>query len=415
MSLYYRCLLLLFISLPFCCVVTAQTDSLQSISGTVIDDESEEPIAFVYILLAKDQNQGVLSNEKGEFQLNYGASSLSDTILVSRLGYELYKLALSDVSVGEDLIIRLKSSAIRIDAVTVTASNTPQQIIQIALGQASKIYGYEPSQAKAFYRQYGFRNGAYTDITEAHVTIRDQPYASPDVKSTIYLDQLDRHVYNDEQVSDGVFSSLNPIYSLYEKQNNSARFQHIHWMSFGRTDFFEAFDFAIKGVHLSDRDTIVEISYKINPERAGISEAALNTLSGWTRGEVAINTTDYGIVRNVRGDANGNVFSEVYYVRASGRYYPSRITSIYAIEYDEGEYFVTNQTLFIMQVTNQPRRIKAYDADFKIPRKKGFAELNFQNKDNENKSKTLLRLGAPDAAKLDASRREYQRNKLGAE
>ena len=152
---YLRYLVFL-LSLLLCGSLTAQegaTESVQrTISGKVIDKQTKEAIPFVYILLAKEQDRGVLSNENGEYTLPYTEESLGDTILVSRLGYKLFKLALRDLRPNQrQLIIELESSSIQIDAVTVRAAESPEQIIRMALKRIDQNYGYQQSQARAFY------------------------------------------------------------------------------------------------------------------------------------------------------------------------------------------------------------------------------------------------------------------------
>ena len=391
----------------------AVPDSIQFVTGRVIDANDRQPVAFVYVLLGRAQDRGVLTNEAGEFRLPYQPGDLTDTILISRIGYRPFKQSLSEVvetGGGRPVTLRLQSEFVNIPVVTVRASRTPDGIIRLALAAVPQNYGVEEFQFDAYYRQFGLRNGEYTDLSEAFVTIQDKTYSDPDIRSQIFLNHLTRNVYDHSQPSDFIYGKENPIYSLYENQNNSARYHNIHWMSGKDFDFFEIFDFNIDRVLVTAADTIVAINYEINGERAGLSPAALKTLAGWTRGEVWIKLSDMAIIRNSRGNENGDVFSEVYYSKIGGRYFPARITSVYAIEYAPDDYYVCNRMLCFSNVTNKAIALRKTAAKGnRLSRKKALGDLKYEGGDESTIPRTLIRLSAPEASAVEAARREYQR------
>lgn len=387
--------------------LSAQTE--RTLEGKVVDSNTGDAVAFAYVVVGRAQQRGVLTNELGEYSLRLLPEDLLDTLFVTRIGYRRFAFSLEDLEADQTTLdISLESEYVTIPVITVRATMTPEYIIQQTLKLIPENYGAPRFLASGYYRQFGLRNGAYTDLTEAYVTIDDQTYNDPKYRSTVYLDHLEREQFTDQETSDLFFGSENPIYSLYEKQNNSARYHHIHWMSFGKTKFFDAFDFEIINVYARRKDTIVAIGYEINLEKAGLSEVALKTLSGWTRGEVWINVTDYAIIRNMRGDENGNVYSEVYYNKAANRYYPSRITSVYAIDYGDDEYFITNRMLYLTDIVNVPEFMRQYKPPKRLNRKKSLGEVEFDNEVALGRNRILTRIAAPKAEEIDAARRAYQ-------
>ncbi|MEM9527476.1 MAG: thioredoxin domain-containing protein, partial [Bacteroidota bacterium] len=137
--------------------------------------------------------------------------------------------------------------------------------------------------------------------------------------------------------------------------------------------------------------------------------------STWTRGKVVISLKDYGIIRNTRGDKNGNVFSEVYYTRLSPveKYFPVRITSVYAIDYGKDDYYVCNRMICFTQITNNEKLMSAYKPIQRVARKKSISEIKYKASDEVDADRMMLRIPAPKAEAVEAARREYQRQQLG--
>ena len=408
----------LLLLLALCTGLRAQTapEYTEFLSGKVMDGKTGEPVAFVYVLLGSDQQNGVLTNETGDFRLPYTASDLTDTVFVSRIGYKVFREPLRNLvttfeRTKRPVRLNLVSEFVSIDAVTVRASQTPENIIRETLRRIPENYGTPEWQTDAYYRQYGLRNGAYTDVSEAIVTIQDGGYTDRNHRSSVYLNFLDRTVEQEDQQSDRLYGDENSIYTLYENHNNSARYQHIHWMNGRKHDFFETFDFEILQVNVTERDTIVSIGYAINPERAGLSENAIRALAGWTRGEVWINLTDYAIIRNTRGNENGDVFSEVYYSKIKDYYFPARITSIYAIQYGPDDWYVVNRMLCFSNTTNKRDAMAATVKSGKpMSRKKPLSKVKFSPTDMTGRAPRVLRISAPEATVVEEQRRAYQRS-----
>src|SRR5699024_7655706 len=84
----------------------------QQVSGTVIDQESGDPLPGVNILV-KGTNQGVTTDESGDFSLE--PPSLQDTLVVSYIGYKTQNVPIAglteieivlepDVLLGEEMV-----------------------------------------------------------------------------------------------------------------------------------------------------------------------------------------------------------------------------------------------------------------------------------------------------------------------
>ncbi|WP_103068878.1 carboxypeptidase-like regulatory domain-containing protein [Aquimarina sediminis] len=135
--------LLIFLSLGS--VISAQT-----ISSRVVDKKTNQPIPYATILFA--ENQGVITNEEGIFNLHLdGSLAEIDSIYISSMGYEKIGIA---VSKATDSIIYIEPKAIELKGVFVSNKNlTIDQIIENVKDRVTQNYNLELSQKRLFFRE----------------------------------------------------------------------------------------------------------------------------------------------------------------------------------------------------------------------------------------------------------------------
>ncbi|MEL7160167.1 MAG: carboxypeptidase-like regulatory domain-containing protein [Bacteroidota bacterium] len=403
-----------FSSFVLTCLLVSLAGNLAAqfttLRGTVTDQDSGEPIPYVFLVLKNQQNHGAVSNELGKYELVLTDEHLLDTVVISHLGYHPYQIVLSEIEdQSAPLDIQLKSSVITLSTIEVNEDYDPITLIKRTLANIPNKYGTDRYVLKGYYREYSLNKDGYADFTEAMVAISDSRYLKKRQPATVFVDHLETTGYNGSLSTTLRYGNENPIYTLYEKQSNSARVHNIHWMSADEVDFFHAFDFSRLGVYIGNNDTLVRIGYQINPERAGLSTRALSMLSGWTKGELVINKTDYAIMRNTRGDGDGDAFSEVVYRRILGYYYPYRIFSTRGFKHGLNDLHLQTQMLIITDIANKPTAMRSYTRGTKVPRKKQLIELKHVNTGTLDMNGIyLLDLPTEQALEVDRLRRERQ-------
>ncbi len=151
--------ILLYISCTLCFTANAQ----RTISAKLIDSTKQEPV--VYASIQFSSKTGVISNDKGEFNLTITRKITSkDSLFIRCLGYEEKRIGLETFT---DSIIYLNSKSIDLDEVLITNKNyTIDEIIDKV--KAGLTSNYEKDYAK---RKLFFRESYYNTIDKNDVII----------------------------------------------------------------------------------------------------------------------------------------------------------------------------------------------------------------------------------------------------
>src|SRR5688572_28930958 len=134
------------------------------VEGTIVDDESGDPIPFASIGIA-GTSKGTSSNLNGQFSISVTEPI---SLIVTCIGYETQR-----VNSLEDLaMIRLRPMATQLDPIVV--SNRPidaNRIIRKAFKSIPENYNVQPFLQKFFYRHYCKDDDAYGRLIEASVEV----------------------------------------------------------------------------------------------------------------------------------------------------------------------------------------------------------------------------------------------------
>lgn len=156
-----RLWLLILLCAPL--VVFAQQ---QTISGTVVDDKTGEPLRQVSISAGR---VSVVTNEDGDFTLKLDGEA--KTVMVSHLGYKTQRLNLKEpVSV-----IRLKPVAFQLREIIVR-NEDPRELVDIAIQKIPENYSRVPELLKAFYRETAMKRKHYIYVAEGVEDMYKTPY-----------------------------------------------------------------------------------------------------------------------------------------------------------------------------------------------------------------------------------------------
>lgn len=119
-------------ALPFgCSMLHAQT-----ISGTITDEKTREPLSYVHIGIS-GKGIGTISDEKGRFNLQLQESFYSDTLTFSIIGYNTFLEPISDLLSG-NANIKLTQSVIQLKEVIVKGEKS-KELLRFGRTKPTKI------------------------------------------------------------------------------------------------------------------------------------------------------------------------------------------------------------------------------------------------------------------------------------
>jgi len=110
----YKLLFICFLIFRFN-LIFSQTSQIK---GKIVEIETGKPVSFANIVILKTTIGGI-SDENGKFEINYPDSLSSHTLLISAIGYKLFKQKLSNLKTP--LTVNLEDSLFLIDEVKALA------------------------------------------------------------------------------------------------------------------------------------------------------------------------------------------------------------------------------------------------------------------------------------------------------
>ncbi len=137
----------------------------QEISGTVIDDKTEEPVIMANVLI-KGTSQGTSTDLDGNFTLKLGNNSFPVTLVVSFIGYQAKEVVVNAAT--SNLSIRLSEDSEMLDAVDVIEQRLSKKQRESALTvEALDNLAIKETPAANFYEALGNLKGV--DLTSASI------------------------------------------------------------------------------------------------------------------------------------------------------------------------------------------------------------------------------------------------------
>ncbi len=153
---FLRSLILLTVLFFVCTSPYAQTIQF---SGNILDAHSKEPISFASVYF-KNSATGKISDSVGRFSFNINRSS-KDTLMVSYIGYEVYKLPLTD---------SLNNKTVRIELQRAAASG--EVIVKSKFNKGLFLWRKIMSKKKQ-YNRYNLSNFGYEAYNKLEVDIKN--------------------------------------------------------------------------------------------------------------------------------------------------------------------------------------------------------------------------------------------------
>tara|TARA_A100000171_G_scaffold42295_1_gene43599 strand:- start:2238 stop:3668 length:1431 start_codon:yes stop_codon:yes gene_type:complete len=159
-----------------CCFANANAQ--KDISNTVIDFTTQMPIesASVYI---ENTTIGTVTNTDGKFLLSVPDEHVSDTLVVSSIGYKSFRTPIDDFD--ETFSIYLEEDVASLDEVLIVGSTRPKTGNEIVVRALEKLEKNLPQQAylqKGFLRHKERNKKEYKWLIESAITLYDSSYAA---------------------------------------------------------------------------------------------------------------------------------------------------------------------------------------------------------------------------------------------
>ncbi|MEM6359354.1 MAG: carboxypeptidase-like regulatory domain-containing protein [Bacteroidota bacterium] len=214
------------------------TDSTERVklSGRVMDRKTGNAVEFASVGLSGSPLSTV-TNLKGEFVFKIPEALITDTLLVSSIGYKVKRTPVSDFKKTDRIIIKLDQSETILAGVVVTDSLNGNEIMKLALERMKYNHPNFPISMNAFYREKQMVDGNYVSLIEAAITVYDQnnikKRKSP-LRSKIRVDQLRRslryeHPYADWWNKENLLLrgwNVNPVPYGYTGLNKAMRLKN---------------------------------------------------------------------------------------------------------------------------------------------------------------------------------------------
>jgi hypothetical protein len=153
----------------------ADSLSFISISGKIIDKESQKPVIYANVSIM-GTSIGTVANADGEFVLKVPKEKAGEQFIVSHLGYKIFKTPVTQLkSTGNSIVIEqelvsLKEIIIRIE--------DPISLIKGAYKNIPNNYSTKPVMLTTFYRETMKQNRKYVSIAEAVLEANKTSYTN---------------------------------------------------------------------------------------------------------------------------------------------------------------------------------------------------------------------------------------------
>lgn len=122
-----------------------------TLQGKIIDSLTKEGIPYANIGMPKF-SIGTSSNENGDFIVKISKDYLNDTLFVSSVGYQTYKVSIKDILDKSNMIIVLKVNIVELNEFVVKSLDA-RDIVKQVLKKRAVNYNDEPVLMQAFCRE----------------------------------------------------------------------------------------------------------------------------------------------------------------------------------------------------------------------------------------------------------------------
>lgn len=144
-----------------------------SLVGTITCKQTNKPIPYASICI-KNKTIGTVSNSEGQFVLHVPQTYKNDSIIISSIGYKMFKSKVVDC-IGKDLDIELSLKVYDLSEIEVKPKDA-LEIVKQAVSKIPENYPTQPINMEGFYRELTFENDMCVELAEAACEFYYRPY-----------------------------------------------------------------------------------------------------------------------------------------------------------------------------------------------------------------------------------------------
>jgi len=238
-------LLIFFICLLYSVFSNSQNDKIE-IKGTVVD-EFNNLIPYAAVGIIK-KYIGTASTEDGEFSFYITKSELQDSISVSNLGYETYKIKVSDYLDLAEKVIKLKEANTELDEVTLLPIS---HYVFTAIEKLKENTLSDKRQLTFLFRRAAEEDGKAKFLVENYIKVKDRgpAYRTGIIQVVESRKSADYRYWKRKQWQHAIHGmyNVNPI-----KPNNSmhkVNLKRFKWVKIGDSSYEDEDVIVVEGKH----------------------------------------------------------------------------------------------------------------------------------------------------------------------
>jgi hypothetical protein len=143
----------------------------QKISGSIIAEADSTPIAFANIA-ADGTNWGTVSNQEGEFEINFSHFEEEIVVTISVIGFKTKKVNFSNIEKSNPIYMVLTKNVVELKEIEIKYVSE-EDILNKFFKNYSANYHQESIQSKAFYHSTFSENGEFKLLLEATIVVQE--------------------------------------------------------------------------------------------------------------------------------------------------------------------------------------------------------------------------------------------------
>ncbi|WP_142783660.1 carboxypeptidase-like regulatory domain-containing protein [Changchengzhania lutea] len=153
-------------------------DSFEAFKGSVLDSATKVPLIFSDIVV-NGSNISTITNNEGEFVLKIPNNLLTETLIISHLGYQTTQIKISDLENQQTILLAPAVTTLaEVNIFNSKYENDAKGLFLAMLKKKSDLYSNGNTLMTGFYRETIKKRRRNASLSEAVVQIHKQPYTN---------------------------------------------------------------------------------------------------------------------------------------------------------------------------------------------------------------------------------------------
>lgn len=153
-----------------------EIQNYREFSGTILSLNTDKPLDAASLII-KNTNISSISNAEGAFILKVPETEISNSIVISFLGYSSKEVQISTLSEKDNRIL-LAPKITYLTDINLLSFQDPEQLVRAVFDKKKENNPTEPVDMTAFYRETIKRRNRNVSLTEAVINLYKQSYVS---------------------------------------------------------------------------------------------------------------------------------------------------------------------------------------------------------------------------------------------